>query len=379
MESSLRVQPVEVEVLGLHRRFRDMVAVHDLSLTVRRGEFFTLLGPSGCGKTTTLRMIAGLLEPDAGEILFDGRTVTRVPPWHRNVGMVFQNYALWPHMTVDENVAFGLVERRVARDQVGRRVGEALRLVGLEGLGHRLPSQLSGGQQQRVALARAVVVEPALLLLDEPLSNLDARLRVQMRNELVKLQRQLGITAIYVTHDQDEALMLSTRIAVMHDGHLVQLGTPQEVYERPADAFVADFLGGTNFLQGTVRGAAGDALVVALDGGALVRVGTVRNQGFTAGERVTVCLRPEALELTDPGPAAVTATAAQDAGANVLPGTLRLSSYLGWVMACEVELADGVLVRVQTANPRAHLRFSEGGPVAVGFSPEDVLLLKPAS
>ncbi|MGQ0548921.1 MAG: ABC transporter ATP-binding protein, partial [Armatimonadota bacterium] len=173
-----RAQPIEVQVQGLHKRFRDTVAVHHLSLTIRRGEFFTFLGPSGCGKTTTLRMIAGLLDPDAGEILFDGRSVTRTPPWHRNIGMVFQNYALWPHMPVFENVAFGLVERRLRRGEIERQVTDALRLVGLEGLGRRLPSQLSGGQQQRVALARAVVVEPALLLLDEPLSNLDARLRV---------------------------------------------------------------------------------------------------------------------------------------------------------------------------------------------------------
>ncbi len=381
MESrGLRVQPVEVEVRGLHRRFRDMVAVHNLSLTVRRGEFFTLLGPSGCGKTTTLRMIAGLLEPDAGEILFDGRAVTRVPPWQRNIGMVFQNYALWPHMTVFDNVAFGLVERRVARDQIGSLVEEALRLVGLEGLGGRLPSQLSGGQQQRVALARAVVVEPALLLLDEPLSNLDARLRVQMRNELVKLQRQLGITTIYVTHDQDEALMLSTRIAVMHNGHLVQLGTPQDVYERPADTFVADFLGGANFLPGTIRDATGEAMVVALDGGSVVQAAAARNRGFTAGERVTVCLRPEVLELTELGSAtAAAATAAQAAGGNILHGTLRFSNYLGWVMSCEVELTGDLVVRVQTANPRAYLRFSEGGPVTVRFAAEDVLLLKRGS
>ncbi|MGH2374196.1 MAG: ABC transporter ATP-binding protein [bacterium] len=375
--AGLRVQPVEVELRGLHRRFRDMVAVHDLSLTVQRGEFFTFLGPSGCGKTTTLRMIAGLLEPDAGEILFDGRAVTRVPPWRRNIGMVFQNYALWPHMTVLENVAFGLVERRVARNQIGSLVKEALRLVGLEGLGGRLPSQLSGGQQQRVALARAVVVEPALLLLDEPLSNLDARLRVQMRNELVNLQRHLGITTIYVTHDQDEALMLSTRVAVMHNGHLMQLGTPQDVYERPADTFVADFLGGANFLPGNVReiraaaGAADGTIVVALDGGPLVRAGTARNPGFTAGDLVMVCLRPEAMELAEARSSAGAAPVS-----NTLAGTLRLSNYLGSVMSCEVELAGGLLLRVQTANPRAYARLSEGIVVTIRFSPEDVLLLR---
>ncbi|MBI4277354.1 MAG: ABC transporter ATP-binding protein, partial [Armatimonadetes bacterium] len=238
-----------------------------------------------------------------------------------------------------------------------------------------LPSQLSGGQQQRVALARAVVVEPALLLLDEPLSNLDARLRVQMRNELVKLQRQLGITTIYVTHDQDEALMLSTRIAVMHQGRLVQLGVPWEVYERPADLFVAEFLGGTNFLPGTVRVADGTALDVELGNGPRIRASAARNPGVASGDRVTVCLRPEALALGDAG--GVGAAPAEAATAtNLLRGTLRLSNYLGSVMVCEVELSGGAVLRVQTANPREHLRFAEGGPVAVRFAPGDVLLLR---
>lgn len=365
---SLRSQPVEVEVRGLYRRFRDMVAVHDLSLLIQRGEFFTFLGPSGCGKTTTLRMIAGLLEPDAGEIRFDGRDMTRVPSWHRNIGMVFQNYALWPHMTVFENVAFGLVERRTPRGEIAGRVEEALRLVGLEGLGNRLPSQLSGGQQQRVALARAVVVEPALLLLDEPLSNLDAKLRVQMRNELVKLQRQLGITTIYVTHDQEEALMLSTRVAVMHRGHLMQIGSPQDVYERPTDPFVADFLGGANFLPGAVRAVSGEEIAVVLEGGEVLQASASRNAGFAAGERVTVCLRPEVLELE--------ATDHAAGADNVLRGTLRLRNYLGWVMTCEIELRGGALIRAQAANPRTQLRFVEGGPIAVRFSSEDVLLLR---
>ena len=370
-DQRLRIQPVEVELRRLHRRFHDMVAVHDLSLVVGRGEFFTFLGPSGCGKTTTLRMIAGLLQPDVGEIFFDGRPVTGTPPWERNIGMVFQNYALWPHMTVFDNVAFGLVERKVERGAIPGLVEDALRLVGLEGLGHRLPSQLSGGQQQRVALARAVVIQPALLLLDEPLSNLDARLRVQMRNELVKLQQQLGITTIYVTHDQEEALMLSTRIAVMHRGHLVQLGTPQEVYERPADAFVADFLGGANFLSGTIRGVSGADVTVSLQSCATLRASAARNPEAQPGDSVTVCLRPESLELVEPG--------SPPGSANVLDGTVRMRNYLGWVMACEVELTGGVAVRVQTTTPRAHLRFTEGGPVAVRFHPEDVLLLKNAS
>ncbi|MGH2406340.1 MAG: ABC transporter ATP-binding protein, partial [bacterium] len=234
----------------------------------------------------------------------------------------------------------------------------------------------SGGQQQRVALARAVVVEPALLLLDEPLSNLDARLRVQMRNELVNLQRHLGITTIYVTHDQDEALMLSTRIAVMHHGHLVQLGTPQDVYERPADTFVADFLGGANFLPGTIRevstaGPAEGAIIVALDGGPLVQAGASRNPGFAAGERVIVCVRPEALQLTE-----VASPALGASRGTTLAGTVRLSSYLGSLVSCDVELAGGLLLRTQTANPRAHARLLEGSAVTIRFAPDDVLLLR---
>jgi ABC-type Fe3+/spermidine/putrescine transport system ATPase subunit len=370
-----RAHPVEVELRGLHRRFRDMVAVHNLSLTIGRGEFFTLLGPSGCGKTTTLRMIAGLLQPDGGEILFDGRSVTGTPPWARNIGMVFQNYALWPHMTVFENAAFGLVERKVARAAIAPLVNDALRLVGLEGLGQRLPSQLSGGQQQRVALARAIVVEPALLLLDEPLSNLDARLRVQMRNELVKLQRQLGITTIYVTHDQEEALMLSTRIAVMHRGHLVQLGTPQAVYETPADTFVADFLGGANFLPGVVRNVSATEVVVGIEGdptGALIRASASRNPRRASGERVAVCLRPEVV-----GVARIAAAGAAVADEhNTLHGTLRLSNYLGSVLSCEIELPGGRIVRAHIPGPRGLGELAEGQPVAVRIAPEDVLLLE---
>ncbi|MDQ7857381.1 MAG: ABC transporter ATP-binding protein [Armatimonadota bacterium] len=365
--------PLEVELRDLHRRFGDTAAVRDLTLTIGPGEFFTFLGPSGCGKTTTLRMIAGLLLPDAGEILFDGRPVTTTPPWRRDIGMVFQNYALWPHMTVFENVGFGLVERRVPRDELRRRVDDALRLVGLEGLEHRLPSQLSGGQQQRVALARAIVVRPRLLLLDEPLSNLDARLRVQMRAELVTLQRHLGITTIYVTHDQEEALMLSTRIAVLHQGRLVQLGTPRDLYEHPADVFVADFLGGANFLPGTVRGRTGDALVVALDAGngvatAELHASASRHTEFEAGDRVTVCVRPEALELVpDRGPA----------GPNLLRGRLRLVNYLGAVMSSEVELPEGRVLRVQVVRPPTDMPLVEGAPVALRVAPEAVLLLRP--
>jgi len=340
--STEQVLAVEVELDRLTKRFGTSAAVAGLSLAVERGEFFTLLGPSGCGKTTTLRIVAGLVEPDEGRVLFDGKDVTRLPPWDLNLGMVFQNYALWPHMTVFDNVAFGLVERRVPRDEVRRRVAEALEKVGLAGMEGRYPSQLSGGQQQRVALARALVVRPGLLLLDEPFSNLDAKLRVQMRAELARLQRELGITTLYVTHDQEEALVLSDRIAVLDAGRLVQAGTPRELYERPKDVFVADFLGGANLLPGVVvRGGHGEAEV---------QVGEVRLVGaaetdLAPGQPVWVSVRPEHLELR-PRPGVP----------GSLSGTVRATDYLGWTLQAEVLLAQGRRVQVRGLDPGTPLR-----------------------
>jgi iron(III) transport system ATP-binding protein len=227
--------------------------LEDVSLAVEKGEFFAFLGPSGSGKTTLLRLIAGFGTPTAGRILIGDRDVTRLPPWSRNVGLVFQSYALWPHMSVAGNVAFGLERRKVKRAEIERRVAEALALVGLSAYADRRPAQLSGGQQQRVALARTIVIEPEVLLLDEPLSNLDARLRVEMRVELRQLQRKLGITAIYVTHDQEDANAVADRIAVLDQGRIQQLGTPIELYDRPANRFVATFLGTVNLIEGTIR------------------------------------------------------------------------------------------------------------------------------
>jgi spermidine/putrescine transport system ATP-binding protein len=239
-----------VELREVSKRFGEVEAVHQVSLQIREGEFFSLLGPSGCGKTTTLRMIAGFERPDAGEILIRGQRMNEVPPFHRPVNTVFQHYALFPHMTVFENVAFGLEMKRLPREEIRRRVAEALRLVRLTGLENRYPRQLSGGQQQRVALARALVNRPAVLLLDEPLGALDLKLRKEMQLELKNLQHQVGITFIYVTHDQEEAMTMSDRIAVMNQGRVLQVGTPVEIYERPATRFVADFIGETNFLEG---------------------------------------------------------------------------------------------------------------------------------
>jgi ABC-type Fe3+/spermidine/putrescine transport system ATPase subunit len=243
---------VDVRLVDVSRSYGSVVAVSHLTLDVTAGEFLTLLGPSGCGKTTTLNMIAGFLQPSAGEIWLRGRRVESLPPYRRDTAMVFQQYALFPHMTVFENIAFGLRMRRTPAAQLRARVDEALALVGLPGLGDRFPLQLSGGQQQRVALARAIAVRPAVLLLDEPLSNLDLKLREGMRLELKRLHRELGTTTIFVTHDQTEALVLSTRIAVMHQGRIEQVGAPQEIYEQPRSRFVAEFVGQTNLLRGRV-------------------------------------------------------------------------------------------------------------------------------
>jgi putative spermidine/putrescine transport system ATP-binding protein len=249
-----------LDLRGLEKRYRDQAAVADLSLTVQRGESVALLGPSGCGKTTTLRMLAGLVAPDRGTIRVDGADVTGLPAHRRNMGYVFQSYALFPHLSVQRNVAFGLEERGVARAEIDRRVSEALDLVHLSGLGQRRPRELSGGQQQRVALARALVIRPSVLLLDESLSNLDAKLRDAMRHEIRSIQRSLEITTLFVTHDQVEALTMCDRIAVMDRGRIVQVGTPEEIYEAPATRFVADFVGRSNVLQAT-RGSDGRAVV----------------------------------------------------------------------------------------------------------------------
>jgi putative spermidine/putrescine transport system ATP-binding protein/spermidine/putrescine transport system ATP-binding protein len=288
-----RSPAVSLRLRELTKLFRETRAVDRLSLTLEPGSIVALLGPSGCGKTTTLRMIAGLMKPSAGEIFLDDRPVTRVPAHRRNIGMLFQNYALFPHMTVAENVAFGLEARRIRRDEAAARVAEALRLVQLGGYDQRMPAQLSGGQQQRVALARALVIEPALLLLDEPLGALDKSLRQSMQVELRALQRRLGITTVMVTHDQDEALTIADRIAIMHDGNLEQIGSPAEVYQRPVSRFIASFLGAANFFEGRVDQILGDTARVSLPGGLSVTTPASR----PLGSPVTIALRPEAITV----------------------------------------------------------------------------------
>ncbi len=288
-----------IELRHTTKRYGQTVALNDVSMVIEPGEFFCLLGPSGCGKTTTLNLIGGFIPVSAGELLIEGRTVNDLPPHKRNVNTVFQNYALFPHMTVAQNVAFGLRMESLPAAEVTRRTGEYLELVGLEGLSQRLPSEMSGGQQQRVALARALAKRPAVLLLDEPLGALDLKLRRNMQSELSRIHRQVGTTFVFVTHDQDEALSMGTRIAIMSGGRVAQIGTPREVYDRPVNRFVADFVGETNFLSGTVAPEDGRP-VFGLSGGGRVIAPT----GSPAGP-ATLMVRPESLTLRpldDPSP-----------------------------------------------------------------------------
>lgn len=348
-----------VELAGVSKRFDDVTAVDDVDLGIRDGEFFSLLGPSGCGKTTTLRMIAGLEYPTAGTVSIFGEQMSLRPPNKRPVNTVFQSYALFPHMTVHDNVAFGLQMRRLGRDEIRRRVGDALELVQLTGRERRRPSQLSGGQQQRVALARALVNEPKVLLLDEPLGALDLKLRQAMQLELKDLQSRVGITFIYVTHDQEEALTMSDRIGVMNAGRLLQVGTPEDIYERPGSPMVAEFIGDTNLLTGTVK-ADGQ---IALDDGQIVGAG-VRS---APGEEVVVTLRPERLHVATPdGPI--------DSEHNALDARVTRRVYLGNAVSYDVRAGD-VALRIRQRNAPGQPHFEVGDAVQVQWSPDAAVVV----
>lgn len=341
----------------------DAAAVDDLDLVIEDNQFVTLLGPSGCGKTTTLRLIAGYIAPDAGTIHVDDRLVSSpgsvVSPDRRGMGMVFQNYAVWPHKTVFENVAFGLKLRKIAAAKLRSQVEDTLGLVNLTGLEGRYPNELSGGQQQRVALARSLVVEPEILLLDEPLSNLDAKLREHMRHELKQLQRRTGITFVYVTHDQTEALALSDRIAVMHAGRLQQYGTPYEVYAKPANRLVADFMGLVNLMPATVATVSGERGVVDL--GAGLRLDLALPSGSAAGERVEVAIRPENVRLgTEAGGGGAHAQA--HAQAEIVDRT-----FLGNLTEYYLELGSDQTIRAQT-HPRQEFAIGDMVAIAVDAS-----------
>ncbi|MDP9241762.1 MAG: ABC transporter ATP-binding protein [Actinomycetota bacterium] len=352
----------EVQLVDLVKRFADVAAVDGVNLHMPAGEFFSLLGPSGCGKTTSLRLIAGFERPTDGQILLDGVDMAETPPHKRNVNTVFQNYALFPHLSVYENVAFGLRYKDVAKQDVRKRVLDALALVRLEGYEKRRPSQLSGGQQQRVALARALILNPAVLLLDEPLGALDAKLRKALQIELKALQEEIGITFIYVTHDQEEALTMSDRIAVMSAGRVVQVGTPHEVYEDPATTYVADFLGVSNLMSAVAAG-------LDSSGRCRVRLGDFEitaTQGDTeAHGPVKIVIRPERVQLEEQGAG----------GENRVPGMVERVVYVGSIMQLIVRLAPGETLQAWVQNQGIALPFQQGMPVSVYLPAEAVRVL----
>jgi putative spermidine/putrescine transport system ATP-binding protein len=344
---------VEVELRGVSKRFGDAVALDGVSYTVPDGRFVTLLGPSGCGKTTLLRVVAGFVRPDAGDVLLGGEVITAVPPNQRQVGMVFQHYALFPHMTVWANVSFGLRMRHAPAAVVAKRTEEMLALVGLSEMRERYPHQLSGGQQQRVALARALAIQPRVLLLDEPFGALDRKLRLQMQVEVKKLIRSLGITTIFVTHDQEEALAMSDVIAVMNAGRIVQSGTPTEIYDDPRDPFVADFVGGSNFLAGTVV-RTGDARLALRHGN--VEVPLPAAADIRPEQPVVLVVRPENLRL------------ARAAEATGLPGIVSFVRPLGPLLEYEIEAATGARLKVTTPRARGVQTFALGDAVRVAVA-----------
>jgi iron(III) transport system ATP-binding protein len=353
---------ISIRIQHLTKRFGHVTALDALDLTIAAGELFFLLGPSGCGKTTLLRSLAGFYVPDEGRIFFDEEDVTTLAPHKRNTGMMFQSYALWPHMSVAENVAFGLEERKVPRAEITRRVGEALESVRMGGYADRRPNQLSGGQQQRVALARALVIRPRCLLLDEPLSNLDARLRLEMRTEIRRVCKEFKLTTVYVTHDQKEALSISDRMAILDRGRVLQVGSPREVYRRPVNKTVANFIGETDFIAGTV--------VSAGSGRAIVETAVGRFEGvpgdpatvLTGGAAVTVSIRPECWTLSREAPAR-----------NGVKGRIGEAVYLGEMAQYELIAGDQQL-KILEVNPQ-FLDQSTRGDVFASAEPECVVVL----
>ena len=362
---------IDVRLERVTKVFGDTVAVDDLSLEIEEGEFFSLLGPSGCGKTTTLRMIGGFEEPTRGTIYLRGRDVTDLPPYKRDVNTVFQSYALFPHLDVFENVAFGLRRRKVDRAEIQRRVGEALELVDLVGFERRRPTQLSGGQQQRVALARALVNRPKVLLLDEPLGALDLKLRKQMQLELKRIQAEVGITFIYVTHDQEEAMTMSNRIAVMRHGRIEQVGPPEDVYEHPATEFVAGFLGASNLLDGEVKERRGGVATIRLAAGGTVRVPEDRMPA-DLDSVVKVGVRPEKISILPEGEE-------PPPDRNRVPGLLRMATYIGVSHQYKVEGPAGQELTVYVQNLGATPPPHPGDRVQLVWKPEHTFVVRPSA
>jgi ABC-type Fe3+/spermidine/putrescine transport system ATPase subunit len=346
---------MSIELRNITKRYGSVTALHDVSLVVAKGEFVTLLGPSGCGKTTLLRIVAGLIEPDEGEVFLDGALMNGVAASRRPTAMVFQSYALFPHMTVDANISFGLRMRHTAGDEVRRRVAEVADLVGIPHLLGRYPSQLSGGQQQRVALARTLAIEPTALLLDEPLAALDRKLRIGMRSELRKLLEKVGMTAIFVTHDQEEALTMSDRVAVMDQGEIVQLGSPMEIYDEPRTEFVASFVGNSNVLSGVVRPGTNGNRRLETDS---LSLPLPREFDARVGEEISLLLRPEHLTLRP-------MDSEQDCARFGLAGTVSFVRHLGMAIEYEVKLDNGAQLQVQLARSRGQEPITVGSQVCV--------------
>jgi iron(III) transport system ATP-binding protein len=354
------MQAVRVEARNIQLAYGTTPVLRDITLTVEPGEFFAILGPSGSGKSTLLRLIAGFNQHQAGELLVGGKDVTGIVPWKRNVGMVFQNYALWPHLTVARNVAFGLEERRLPREEVRRRTDAALALVGLAGYGERRPSQLSGGQQQRVALARTLAIEPQVLLLDEPLSNLDAQLRLQMRDELLALHRRLGITTIFVTHDQEEAMTISDRIAVMDHGVIQQVGTPIELFDDPANRFVAGFVGSVNLFDGELQ--AGDVFVSPTLGECRLPAGLAARPAGPA----CLAFRPHAVRLDG-----ITGTGGDELA---FEGTVAAATFQGDSVRYEVRVGAASVI-VEQPHRRGAIGWRDGAPVRLQIPAAELRLI----
>jgi len=353
---------ISIRIEGLTKRFGTVTALHGLDLRIEPGELFFLLGPSGCGKTTLLRSLAGFYIPEEGKIFFGDEDVTRLAPHKRNTGMMFQSYALWPHMTVAENVAFGLEERKTAKNEIKRRVGEALESVRMGNYAERRPNQLSGGQQQRVALARALVIRPRCLLLDEPLSNLDAKLRLEMRGEIRRVCKEFKLTTVYVTHDQKEALSISDRMAILESGRVLQVGSPREVYRRPACKTVAHFIGETDFIPGKVLDGKDGRVTVETAIGRFEGVLGDPTASAVRGDAVTISVRPECWKLSREAPAR-----------NPVKGRIGESIYLGEVAQYEF-LASGAALKIFELNPR-FLEATDRGELFASAEPDDVVVL----
>ncbi len=362
---------ISITLDNVSKRFGSAIALDKISLTIKPGELFFLLGPSGCGKTTLLRHIAGFYKPDEGSVKFDQEDVTALPPHKRNTGMVFQSYALWPHLTVAQNVAFGLEERRVPRPEIIRRVNEALDSVRMSAYSERRIAQLSGGQQQRVALARALVIRPRCLLLDEPLSNLDAKLRLEMRTEIRRVCKDFGLTAIYVTHDQKEALSIADRMAILDTGRTAQIGAPLEIYQSPRSRLVADFIGETNFISGIVLDLSPHGVRVGSDLGCFDARVTDSNWSPVKGEKVTLSIRPEAWRLFDKN-----TDSTESSAGNVVAGRIGDSVYLGEVAQHQFQpSAGGPQLKIFELNPRFIGVGGERDIFAVA-DPRDVVALR---